>query len=66
MSHEGLDGVSVFKQKGVLIGRIDLRERCSLLCFGGPHRNRLFMCDGESLYSLYFNTRAVATGSTSR
>ena len=38
-----LDGVTVFNPDGKPIGRIDLPERCANLCFGGMHRNRLFM-----------------------
>ena len=62
MGQEGLDGVSVFNSAGQLIGRIDLPERCANLCFGGIHRNRLFMAASTSLYSLYVNTQGVAGG----
>jgi gluconolactonase len=62
MGEEGLDGVSVFDPRGALIGRIDLPERCANLCFGGRHRNRLFMCASTSIYSLYVNTQGVAGG----
>ncbi|MGE3780525.1 MAG: SMP-30/gluconolactonase/LRE family protein [Pirellulaceae bacterium] len=62
MGEEGLDGVSVFNPSGKLIGRIDLPERCANLCFGGRHRNRLFMCGSTSMYSLYVNTQGVAGG----
>ena len=62
MGKEGLDGVSIFNPQGKLIGRIDLPERCANLCFGGRHRNRLFMCGSTSLYSLYVNTQGVAGG----
>ena len=34
-------------------------ERCANLCFGGVHRNRLFMAASTSLYSLYVNTQGV-------
>lgn len=60
MGKEGLDGVSIFNPQGTLIGRIDLPERCANLCFGGRHRNRLFMCGSTSVYSLYVNTQGVA------
>jgi gluconolactonase len=60
MGEEGLDGVRVFDAEGVLLGRIDLPERCANLCFGGRHRNRLFMCASTSVYSLYVNTQGVA------
>ena len=59
MGQEGLDGVHVFNPEGVLIGRIDLPERCANLCFGGEHRNRLFMAAGTSVYALYVNTQGV-------
>ena len=49
MGEAGLDGVHVFNPAGKLIGRIDLPERCANLCFGGVHRNRLFMAASTSL-----------------
>ena len=60
MGEAGLDGVHVFNPAGKLIGRIDLPERCANVCFGGLHRNRLFMAATTSLYSLYVNTQGVA------
>ncbi len=62
MGAAGLDGVSIFNSEGKPIGRIDLHERCANLCFGGLHRNRLFMCASTSVYSLYVNTQGVAGG----
>jgi gluconolactonase len=62
MGKEGLDGVSIFNPQGKLIGRIDLPERCANLCFGGRHRNRLFMCGSTSMYSLYVNTQGAPGG----
>lgn len=62
MGEEGLDGVAVFNPAGKLIGRIDLPERCANVCFGGRHRNRLFMCASTSVYSLFVNTQGVAGG----
>jgi len=62
MGEAGLDGVHVFNPAGNLIGRIDLPERCANLCFGGLHRNRLFMAASTSMYSLYVNTQGVAGG----
>jgi gluconolactonase len=59
MGQDGLDGVHVFNPAGKLIGRIDLPERCANLCFGGVHRNRLFMAASTSLYALYVNTQGV-------
>lgn len=57
-----LDGVRVFSPEGKLIGRIALPERCANLCFGGKHRNRLFMASCTSIYSLYVNTQGAAGG----
>ena len=62
MGAEGLDGVAVFNSAGKLIGRIDLPERCANVCFGGRHRNRLFMAASTSVYSLFVNTQGVAGG----
>jgi gluconolactonase len=59
MGAAGLDGVHVFNPHGKLIGRIDLPERCANLCFGGVHRNRLFMTASTSVYSLFVNTQGV-------
>ena len=59
MGSAGLDGVHVFNPQGKLIGRIDLPERCANLCFGGVHRNRLFMAASTSVYSLFVNTQGV-------
>lgn len=57
-----LDGVRVFTAQGEPIGHIALPERCANVCFGGRHRNRLFMAAAHSLYSLYVNTQGVAGG----
>ncbi|QYD73301.1 SMP-30/gluconolactonase/LRE family protein [Paraburkholderia edwinii] len=55
----GLDGVRVFSPDGELLGHIELPERCMNVCFGGEHRNRLFMATVNGLYALYANTRGV-------
>jgi gluconolactonase len=62
MGADGLDGVTVFNPDGKRIGRIDLPERCANVCFGGTHRNRLFMASSTSVYSLFVNTQGVAGG----
>ncbi|OYO28759.1 SMP-30/gluconolactonase/LRE family protein [Janthinobacterium sp. PC23-8] len=54
-----LDGVRIFAPDGTAIGHISLPERCANLCFGGRHKNRLFMAASSSLYSLYVNTRGA-------
>lgn len=50
---EGLDGVRVHDPGGRPIGHVHLPERCANVCFGGRHRNRLFMAAGHSLYALH-------------
>lgn len=57
-----LDGVRVFSPQGELLGRIALPERCANLCFGGKHRNRLFMASCTSVYSLFVNTQGAPGG----
>ncbi|CAM3532461.1 SMP-30/gluconolactonase/LRE family protein [Bordetella sputigena] len=57
-----LDGVRVFSPEGEAIGHIELPERCANLCFGGKHRNRLFMASCTSIYSLYVNTQGAPGG----
>ena len=59
-SSEQLDGVRVFNSAGLAIGHIHLPERCANLCFGGPHRNRVFMAASHSLYALYVNVQGAA------
>jgi len=62
MGKPDLDGVRIFNKDGKPIGHIDLPERCANLCFGGRHRNRLFMTASHSLYALYVNTQGAAGG----
>ncbi|MHB1303085.1 MAG: SMP-30/gluconolactonase/LRE family protein [Acidiphilium sp.] len=62
MGTPALDGVMVFNPEGTPIGRIALPERCANLCFGGRHRNRLFMAGSQSLYALYVNTQGTPGG----
>ena len=57
-----LDGVRVFDPTGQAIGHIALPERCANLCFGGKHRNRLFMASCTSIYSIYVNTQGAIGG----
>jgi gluconolactonase len=62
MGTEELDGVRVFTPQGEPIGHIALPERCANVCFGGRHRNRLFMAASHGLYALYVNTQGVRGG----
>jgi gluconolactonase len=54
-----LDGVRVFAPDGNAIGHIHLPERCANVCFGGRHRNRLFMAAVHSVYALHVNTQGA-------
>ena len=56
------DGVHCHASDGALLGRIVLPEAVANVCFGGPKRNRLFICATTSLYSVFVNTRAAAHG----
>ncbi len=47
------DGVHCFLPDGNLIGKIKIPEIIGNVCFGGPKRNRLFICGTTSLYSAY-------------
>ncbi|MDR5828329.1 SMP-30/gluconolactonase/LRE family protein [Caballeronia sp. LP006] len=62
MGDAELDGVRVFTPQGEAIGHIDLPERCANVCFGGRHRNRLFMAASHGLYALYVNTQGAKGG----
>jgi len=62
MGSDELDGVRIFAPDGEAIGHIALPERCANLCFGGRHRNRLFMAASTSIYALYVNTQGAAGG----
>ena len=53
------DGVRCYAPSGDLIGKIHLPETCANLCFGGPKRNRLFMCGSTSVYATYVETQGA-------
>jgi gluconolactonase len=53
------DGVRCYAPDGSLIGKIHLPEGCANLCFGGPKKDRLFMCASTSVYALYINGRGA-------
>jgi gluconolactonase len=50
---DGYDGVHVRDPSGALIGQILLPEICANLTFCAEHRNRLFMCGSQSIYTIY-------------
>jgi gluconolactonase len=53
------DGVQCFTKEGELIGKVRVPEVCANVVFGGPLRNRLFICGSSSLYAVYTNTRGA-------
>jgi gluconolactonase len=54
------DGVHCHASDGSLLGKIRVPEAVSNVCFGGPKRNRLFICATTSLYCVYLNTRGAS------
>ena len=55
------DGVHCYTPQGELIGKVLVPEVCGNVVFGGPRRNRLFICGYTSLYSVFLNTRGAQT-----
>jgi gluconolactonase len=53
------DGVRCYTPSGDLLGKIHIPETCANLCFGGPLRNRLFICGSTSVYALYTGTQGA-------
>lgn len=54
-----LDGVHAYHPDGTLLGKILLPERVANVCFGGPKRNRLFICATTSLYAITLNAKGA-------
>ena len=54
------DGVHCFAPDGTLLGKILIDEVVANVCFGGPKRNRLFICATTTLRSVYINARGCA------
>lgn len=46
------DGVHAYDPDGTLIGKVLVPEVVANVCFGGPKRDRLFICGTSSLYSV--------------
>jgi gluconolactonase len=53
------DGVHCFAPDGTLLGKIHIPEVVANVEFGGPKRNRLYICGTTSLYAMYLNTGAA-------
>ena len=53
------DGVHCYAPDGCLLGKINLPEAAANVEFGGPKRNRLYICATQSLYSVYLRTNGA-------
>lgn len=53
------DGVHCYAPDGTLLGKIAVPEIVANICFGGPKRNRLFICATTSLYAIYLAVRGA-------
>ncbi len=53
------NGVRCYDPSGTLLGKIQIPEPVSNVCFGGLRKNRLFITAGRSLYSVFLNTRGI-------
>ncbi len=53
------DGVYCYTPKAELLGRINVPEVVANLCFGGPKRNRMYICGTTSLYAVYLNSQGA-------
>ena len=53
------DGVHCYHPDGTLLGKITIPEVVANVTFGGPKRNRLFICGTTSLYSVFVNAKGA-------
>ena len=53
------DGVHCYTPAGELIGKILVPEVVANVTFGGPKRNRLYICGTTSLYAIYVNAHGA-------
>ena len=53
------DGVRCYAPDGALIGKVAFAGGLRQFCFGGPKKDRLFMCASTSVYALYINGRGA-------
>jgi gluconolactonase len=53
------DGVHVYAADGALIGKVRCDEVVANVEFGGPRRNRLFICATTTLRAVYVRTRGL-------
>lgn len=55
------DGVHCYDPAGSLLGKVLVPERVANVVFGGPKRNRLFICATSSLYTVLLPVRGAKT-----
>jgi gluconolactonase len=55
------DGVHCFASDGTRLGKILVPQTVANVCFGGPRRNRLFICATQSVYSVHLAVSGVQT-----
>ncbi len=53
------DGVHCYAADGTLLGKIRLPEVVANVEFGGPKRNRLYICATTGLYAMYLRTKGA-------
>ncbi len=53
------EGVYCYAPDGTLLGKIKVPEVVANVCFGGPKRNRLYICGTTSLYATYVNAHGA-------
>jgi len=56
------DGVHCYNPSGNLIGKLRIPELVANVTFGGPKRNRLFICGTTSIYSVYLKVNGCTPG----
>jgi gluconolactonase len=55
------DGVHCYDSDGTLIGKILVPEGVANVVFGGPKRNRLYICATTSLYAIMLPVNGAKT-----
>ncbi len=55
------DGVHCYADDGTLIGKVLVPEAVANVAFGGPKRNRLYICGTTSLYAIMLHVNGAKT-----
>jgi len=53
------DSIQIYAPDGTRLGKIEVPEKVSNCCWGGPDQQRLFITAGTSLYSIQLSTRGA-------